>query len=214
MATLREKLATSLEKLHKLQSNGRHVFWSKELSRIDRERLLSHGFLREVIKGWVISASPGAAAGDTASWFAAFWEFCGRYCEFRFGEDWHLSPEQSLLLHAEDTVIPKQIIVYSPNGKNNTLSLPFGTSLYDLRSNTAKASDLLVKDGLRLFTPAAALIKSVRGFHATTTVGGSCGACGHPRLVRNPRPLVGRRPHRRRGTPRGGLYAHWSRQCR
>src|ERR1700719_4650323 len=101
MATLPQKLATSLEKLQKLQSDGRHVFRSKEFPRVDRERLLAQGFLREVIKGWVISTSPGAAPGDTTPWFASFWEFCARYCESRFGKDWHLSPEQSLLLHAE-----------------------------------------------------------------------------------------------------------------
>ena len=116
MATLHEKLAASLEKLHKLQSDRRHVFRSEEFPRVDRERLLEQGFLREVIKGWLISTSPGAAPGDTTPWFASFWEFCARYCEYRFGSDWHLSPEQSLLLHAEDTVIPTQVIVYSPHG--------------------------------------------------------------------------------------------------
>src|SRR5947208_14357152 len=119
MASLHETLASSLEKLKVLQSDRRHVFQSSELSRVDRERLVAQGFLREVIKGWLISTSPGAAPGDTTSWFASFWEFCARYCDERFGEDWHLSAEQSLLLHAEHSVIPSQVIVYSPKGTNN-----------------------------------------------------------------------------------------------
>ena len=164
MATLHEKLATSLEKLHQLQSGGRHVFWSSQFSRVDRERLLAQGFLREVIKGWLIATSPGIARGDTTPWFAAFWEFYARYCQSRFGKDWHLSPEQSLLLHAEDTVIPKQVIIYSPNGKNNTLSLLFGTSLYDLKSRMPEASELTVKNRLRLFKPAAALVRVSEDF--------------------------------------------------
>ncbi len=164
MATLHQKLATSLEKLHKLQGGGLHVFRSKEFPRVDRERLLAQGFLREVIKGWVISTSPEAAPGDTTRWFASFWEFCASYCEFRFGKNWHLSPEQSLLLHAEDTVIPKQVIVYSPKGTNNTISLLFDTSLYDLKSKMPKASDLMVKEGLRLFKPAAALVRVSEDF--------------------------------------------------
>jgi fido (protein-threonine AMPylation protein) len=164
MASLHEKLATSLEKLHKLQSGGRHVFRSKDFSRADRERLLAQGFLREVIKGWVISTSPEAAPGDTTPWFASFWEFCARYCEFRFSKNWHLSAEQSLLLDAEDTVIPRQVIVYSPKGTNNTLSLLFGTSLYDLKSGMPKASDLIVKNGLRLFKPASALVRVSEDF--------------------------------------------------
>jgi hypothetical protein len=36
--------------------DGRHVLQSSELSRVDRERLLAQGFVREVIKGWLISA--------------------------------------------------------------------------------------------------------------------------------------------------------------
>jgi fido (protein-threonine AMPylation protein) len=162
MATLHEKLAASLERLHDLQRGGRHVFRSEELRRADRERLVKQGFLREIIKGWVISSSPDAAPITT--WFASFWEFCARYCELRFGEHWHLSPEQSLLLHAESTVIPNQVIIYSPKGTNNSLSLLFGTSLYDLKSTMPKESDVAVKNGLRLFKPAIALIRVSEDF--------------------------------------------------
>jgi len=164
MATLHQKLASSLEKLQKLQRNGRHVFRSKEFSRADRERLLAQGFLREVIKGWLISTSPDVAPGDTTPWFGSFWEFCARYCEFRFGPNWHLSPEQSLFLHAEDTVIPKQVIVYSPKGTNNTISLLFGMSLYDLKSKMPSAADLMIKNGLRLFKPVTALVRVSEDF--------------------------------------------------
>ncbi len=125
---------------------------------------MAQGFLREVIKGWLISMSPDAAPGDSTPWFASFWEFCAQYCKFRFGKNWHLSPEQSLLLHAEDTVIPAQVIVYSPKGTNNTVSLLFGTSLYDLKSRIPQASDLIVKNGLRLFKPANAVVRVSEDF--------------------------------------------------
>ena len=107
-----EKLAESLTALRALQTKGRRVFRSKELTRTHRERLLRNGFLREVIKGWLMSSSPNARAGDSTPWYASFWEFCARYFNQRFGKAWHLSPEQSLLLHAENTVIPTQVVVY------------------------------------------------------------------------------------------------------
>ena len=69
-----------------------------------------------------------------------------------------------MLLHAEDTIIPTQVIVYSPTGTNNTLSLLFATSLYDLKSKMPKASDLMVKDGLRLFKPTTALARVSEDF--------------------------------------------------
>ena len=160
MPTPHEKLAASLAALQALQRAGRRVVQSRELSRVHRERLLANGFLQEVMKGWLISSSPGVRAGDSTPWYASFWEFCARYCSERFGDDWHLSPEQSLLLLAENTVIPKQVVVYSPKGTNHNIALPFGTSLYDLKQGTMPgASDVVVRDGLRLFSPAAALVK-------------------------------------------------------
>jgi hypothetical protein len=86
-----------------LQKGGRRVFQSKELSRTERERLLRNGFVQEVMNGWLISSSPGARDGDSTPWYASFWEFCARYCVERFGDECLLSPEQSLLLHAEST---------------------------------------------------------------------------------------------------------------
>lgn len=165
MVAPHEKLAASLAELEALQKSGRRAFHSSELTRAHRERLVRNGFLREVMKGWLVSWSPGAAPGDTTPWFASLWEFCARYCAFRFGEDWHLSPEQSLLIHAEHTVIPQQVIIYTPKGTNNTVQLLFGTSLYDLRQkDMPPASDLTERGGLRLFTPEAALIRVPEAF--------------------------------------------------
>ena len=165
MATPNEKLAASLAQLQELQKGGRRVFRSSELARVHRERLLRQGFVREVMKGWLISASPGSEPGDSTPWFASFWEFCARYASARFGERWHLSPEQSLLLHAENTVIPRQVVIYTPKGTNNAVELLFGTSVYDLRAKQMPLeADLVDREGLRLFAPAAALIRVPEGF--------------------------------------------------
>ena len=165
MPTPNEKLAESLTALKELQTQGRRVFKSNELTRLHRERLVANGFLQEVMKGWLISSSPSAREGDSTPWYASFWEFCARYCDDRFGTEWHLSPEQSLLLHAEDTVIPKQVVVYSPRGTNHNLDLLFGTSLYDLKQAEMPApADLVVTNGPRLFSPAAALVKTPESF--------------------------------------------------
>ncbi|MEE8202142.1 MAG: Fic family protein [Alphaproteobacteria bacterium] len=171
MATPREKLAASLAQLQKLQKDGRRVFRSRELTRINRERLLQQGFVREVMKGWLISSGPSADPGDSTPWFASFWEFCARYCHDRFGNEWHLSPEQSLLLHAENTVIPEQVIIYTPKGTNNTVDLLFGTSLYDLKQRQMPPpADLMDRDRLRLFFPAAALIRVPEAFFTRSPV--------------------------------------------
>jgi hypothetical protein len=165
MATPNEKLAESLDVLKALQQGGRRVFRSGDLGRVHRERLVANGFLQEVMKGWLISSSPSAHEGESIPWYASFWEFCARYCNDRFGEEWYLSPEQSLLLHGERTVIPDQVVVNSPNGTNNAIELLFGTSLYDLKVPAMPATaDLVVRDGLRLFSPAAALVRVAESF--------------------------------------------------
>jgi len=166
MPSPHEKLAESLVALQALQQSGRRVIQSGELSRIHRERLLANGFLRVVMRGWLISSSPGAREGDSTPWYASFWEFCARYCEERFGNTWHLSPEQSLLLHAENTVIPKQVVVYSPKATNHNVDLLFGTSLYDLKTEMPDAANVTARNGLRLFTPAAALVRVPESFFA------------------------------------------------
>ena len=166
-----EKLAESLAELEKLQAGSKRVFKSTEFSRVHRERLLLAGFLQQVVRGWLIASSPDSAPGESTPWFACFWEFCAQYCEERFGAEWHLSAEQSLLLQAENTVIPAQVIINSPKGSNNSTSLLFGTSLYDLKETQSPTSgDLIVRGGLRLFTLEAALVKVPEAFFAAKPV--------------------------------------------
>ena len=63
MATARERLATSLELLERLQRDGRRVFHTGELTRVHRDRLIANGYLRRVTNGWLISSAPGTATG-------------------------------------------------------------------------------------------------------------------------------------------------------
>lgn len=165
MAKSKEKLAESLARLRNLQEGGRMVIRSSELTRVHRERLIKSGYLREAIKGWLISSSPDSDPGDTTPWFASFWEFCAAYCTSRFGKDWRLSPEQSLLLHAENAAIPRQVVVHALKGANNRINLPFGTSLYDLQQKDMPPdSDLAERGGLLLFAPNAALVRVQASF--------------------------------------------------
>src|SRR5580658_3797849 len=91
MATPSEKLAQSLELLHKLQAaNGAAAIRARDLTRTHRERLLKNGYLQEVIKGWYIPSRPDEVKGESTVWYASFWRFCGAYLEARFGVRWCL----------------------------------------------------------------------------------------------------------------------------
>lgn len=171
MATPNEKIATSLEALRTLQAGGRRVFSAKELSRVHRDRLVRFGYLQRATDGWLISASPTTPPGESTPWLTAFWEFCARYCEARFDANWHLSAEQSLLLHVGTTAIPTQVIVYSPKAQNNKIEVLHDTSLYDIReTQPPPAEDLIVLDNLRVFTLEAALTRVPDAFFAAKSL--------------------------------------------
>ncbi len=62
-----------------------------------------------------------------------------------------------MLLHAEQTTVPKQVITHSPKGANNKITLPFGSWPYDLRqAQMPEPRELALRDGLHSSTNAAA----------------------------------------------------------
>lgn len=158
MATPAENLASSLEVLKKLQDEGVVAIRTSQLSRTHRERLLKTGFIREVVKGWYFPTSPEEVPGESTAWYTSFWAFCADYLNERFGQDWCLSPEQSLMLHSGDWTVPRQVLVRSPKAGNKPLSLPHGTSIFDIRLTLPPPADIQTVGGLRLFSPPAALI--------------------------------------------------------
>jgi len=170
MATPQDKLAKSLQALHELQTQGVVAIRSSVLSRTDRERLLANGFLKEVMKGWYIASPPDEAPGDSTAWYASFWEFCAVYLRERFGDEWCLSPEQSLSLHGGNRTVPPQLLVRAPKGGNKPTPLPHGTSLFDVRNAMPRAREMVQLDGLRLFSvPAALIAASEQSFRRAST---------------------------------------------
>jgi hypothetical protein len=139
-------------------------FEATDLSRVHRERLLKNGFLQEVMKGWYIPARPNDGAGESTAWYASFWAFCAAYLRERFGTNWCLSPELSLSVHAGNQTVPPQLLVRSPKGGNKVTTLPYKTSLFDVRAAVPEEKDIREKDGLRLFSLPAALIASSPSF--------------------------------------------------
>lgn len=158
MPSAAEKLASSLEELEALQSKGVIAIRSKDISRTHRERLLKAGFLKEVMKGWYIPSRPDENTGESTAWYTSFWGFCTQYLTDRFGDDWSLSPEQSLILHAGDTTVPAQLLVRAIKGGNSKTELPHNTSLFETRATIAAGETMHLSDGLRLFTVEDALI--------------------------------------------------------
>jgi fido (protein-threonine AMPylation protein) len=158
MATPSQKLAESLEVLQNIQGRGVVAIRSQDLTRTHRERLIKSGFLQEVIKGWYIASRPDEQAGESTSWYTAFWAFSASYLGRRFDQDWCLSPEQSLALHAGNWTVPRQLLVRAKKPRNNVTNLPHNTSLLDIRAELPGADATETIEGMRLFSLPAALI--------------------------------------------------------
>jgi hypothetical protein len=159
MPSPQEKLASALGTLKTLQERGLQAIQGTELSRADREALLRSGFLKEVIRGWYIPSRADEATGDTTAWYASMREFVAGYAQQRFGDRWHVNPEQSLLLRSGERTVPRQVQIWAIKGTNQTVQLLHGCSLFVYQApKLLAASPVEDCGGLRLVELPAALV--------------------------------------------------------
>jgi hypothetical protein len=170
MATPAEKLAESLKILQVLQDKNIVAIKSEDLSRTHRDRLTANGFIREVIRGWYIAVNPEESKGNSTSWFTSYWAVCSRFLEDRYGEDYCVSAEQSLLLHSGNEVVPSQMIIRSIKGKNNSTPLLFNTSLFSMKSPLSELESVEVKNGLRILSLPASIIYSSPSIYVSNPI--------------------------------------------
>lgn len=163
MAAHADKLAASLAALKELQDDGRVALRAADMTRTHRERLLKNGFIREVMKGWYVPSRPDEPTGESTSWYASFWPFCSAYLDSRFGEDWSISPEQSVALHTGNWTVPRQLLVRTPKGGNKPIALIHGTSIFDVRLDMPPKADRAVLNGVRIYNLPAALLGCAQG---------------------------------------------------
>lgn len=160
MATPSEKLADSLEELKGIQENGVIAIKSSTLTRTHKERLLKNGFISEVYSGWYIVSSPDLNEGDSTAWYSSYWQFCAQFLHFKYKDQWCISAEQSLMIHAGNWTVPKQLIIKSPKANNFKTDLPFETSLFQLKSKLPLKSEVVQINGLRVLSLASALVNA------------------------------------------------------
>jgi hypothetical protein len=91
--------------------------------------LLERGYLREILKGWYFVSDPLAEPGDTTPFYANYWEYLASYLTERFGTDYCLTAEHSLLRHAQHNVVPKQVNVMLAVNQSQAQELAFGHSV-------------------------------------------------------------------------------------
>ncbi len=127
-----------------------------------REILLKNGlYTEEVTKGWYVATNPEERDGETTAWHSSYWDFIVAFLERKYGDNWCLSADQSLLLiRAINQFLSNYLFALH---KAITTLRPFriSTSLFNMRSNLPMKNQLMVtKNGIRMYNLQAALIYS------------------------------------------------------
>lgn len=158
MATMQEKLANSLEALREVQNGG--VIQSSSLSRTHKERLVLAGFLQEVVKGWLLQVDPSRLGqeGESTAWYGSFWGFVMQYLRHRFGDNYCLSAEASIWVHAENTMVPSQVVAMVKEPLTQTLPLPHNTGLLIIPEKKASSQKAQIR-GLQCLSLGEALCR-------------------------------------------------------
>jgi fido (protein-threonine AMPylation protein) len=165
--TIQRNLADGLKALKYLQDSGKKTaIKTVDLTRTQREVLVRNGFLRPIVKGWYMPSRPDENPGDSTPWYATMRDFISGYCTERFGDQWHVSAEYSILLHVGATISPRQIVVSSPHAKNSLLNLPDNCSIVDCKVNTTfpPLSKMQLIEGIRVLILPLALIRVPEAF--------------------------------------------------
>lgn len=154
-----KKLSNALGNLLTATGSDRGIVKGAELSQKDRELLLRVGYLREMIKGWYFISDPSSDDGDTTPFFANYWEYISRYLKERFDDNYCLSAEHSLLLQAENNVIPKQISVTTEQKVTQKVELYGDYSIFIYHTPQLIEQEFRKKiSGVQVMSPAACLV--------------------------------------------------------
>lgn len=156
------------------------------------------GFLKEVIRGWYIPTRPDEADGDTTAWYASMRGFVASYAEKRFGDEWHINPEQSLLFRSGERTVPKQLQIWAPRSYNQTVQLLRNCSLFIYRApKLLPASPVEDCGGLRLVELPYALVNASPSLFAQHPIAGQIALASLPDasdllriLLEGPHPTV------------------------
>ncbi|WP_375587367.1 Fic family protein [Flagellimonas aurea] len=159
MATPRERFAEALTFLKGLQDQDMVGIHTDDIPNVKhRQLLVKNGFLRKVSKGWYIATDPNEKDGETTAWYSSYWEFIARFLNRKYGDDWSLSADQSLLLHAGNRSVPKQLLIRSPKGNNKPTPLPHNTSLFNLKTDIPPSEQTVIEEGIRMYNLQTSLI--------------------------------------------------------
>lgn len=121
--------------------------------------LKKNGWLTPVLKGWYLLNQP-EVTGTSTVWYVGFWPFVKAYLNDRFGADGYcVSADASVSIYSGEEHVQNQVTVITKQNSNQSIDLPFDTSLL-LYSDTKNFPKLTTTvNGLTLMTLPQALCR-------------------------------------------------------
>ena len=155
-------LAKALTSLKKIQDKEGNVFKAEKLDSKSITILKEHGYLFSIVKGWYCIQSPTTKVGDTTVWYVNAWLFFSKYLSARFGKNGYcLNAHDSLMLHTQKNVIPKQLTVIVKKGASSSITnLPNNMSLFAYEDKVNFPKELDRKRDVNVFKIEEVLCKS------------------------------------------------------
>ncbi len=161
-------LAKALSSLKKIQDREGNVFKSEKLDARSITILKENNYLFPIVKGWYCIQDPSTRVEDTTIWYINSWLFFSKYLSDRFGKNGYcLNPHDSLMLHTQKNIIPKQLTVIIKKGVSSSITkLPDNMSLFAYEDkqgfpknmdrkrevNVFRIEDVLCKSDTKSFT--------------------------------------------------------------
>ncbi len=163
--TRQAKQATAQRAWQNYLASNQFILRSNQIERSDRECLEERGLLTKIVKGWHIVFPSANESEKIAIWKSSFWIFCREYLNDRFGEDWCLSADNSLLLHVGNWKIPDHAVVVARGATNRFVRLLYDSTLYSSNHTLPEPDDIEICRGLRIYRLEPALVNATPEFY-------------------------------------------------
>ncbi len=160
----------ALDDLTALMDNPEHktrrVISERELDDEHLTTLILKGWLQSITNGLYYLKEQGKWEWDDPTpWFMAYWDAVVAYLTGKYGERWCLGSEDSLLFHAANGLIPRQLTVRTPDEDTQVVSLPWGYEILVVKASVPDEVVVENRFNVRLYPMLPALLAASPGFY-------------------------------------------------
>ena len=137
--------------------NGSYVP-STMFANVELHELVDSGHLHKVNNlNYFARKTPSSGKPTKAEFVESYWEYLASMMEYKFGEQWAISPEHSVLWHLGEKTPPNKIRIIATGSSHSRFNIGFGFTGQPVDASPREGCVMLEKNGLRVHTPEASI---------------------------------------------------------